>query len=55
MGHVGFRAAWKLSAAQFGKDFRDFVDAQVAAASILPNADIYSLWQNALQAQKAGS
>lgn len=55
MSRPGFRAAWKLSAAQFGKDFREFVDTQVAAAPITPNVDIYSLWQNVLLAQKGGS
>ena len=34
MSRAGFRAAWKLSAAQYGKHFREFVDAQVAAAPI---------------------
>jgi hypothetical protein len=55
MSRAGFRAAWKISAGQFGKDFRDFVDAQVAAAPILPNVDVYSIWQNALQTQEGGS
>lgn len=55
MSRAGFRAAWKLSAAQFGKDFREFVDTQVAAAPITPNVDLYSLWQNVLLAQKGGA
>jgi hypothetical protein len=52
MSHAGFRAAWQLSAPQFAKDFREFVEAQVAAAPLAPNVDTYSLWQNALQAQR---
>jgi hypothetical protein len=52
MSRIGFRAAWKLSAAQFGKDFREFVDAQVAAVPVASHADTYALWQSALQAQK---
>ena len=55
MSRAGFRAAWKLSAGQFGKDFRGFVDVQIPAAPISPNVDIYTLWQNTLQAQKGGS
>jgi hypothetical protein len=55
MSRAGFRAAWKLSAAQFGKDFREFVDAQIAAAPISPNLDTYTLWQNALRVQQVGS
>jgi hypothetical protein len=55
MSRAGFRAAWKLSAAQFGKDFREFVDTQIAAVPISPNVDTYPLWQSALQAQKGGS
>ena len=55
MRRAGFRAAWQLSATQFGKDFREFVEAQVAAAPISPNVDTYSLWQNALQAQRDGT
>lgn len=55
MSRAGFRAAWKISAAQFGKDFREFVETQITAAPISPNVDTYSLWQNALQAQKDGS
>jgi hypothetical protein len=55
MSRAGFRAAWKLSAAQYGKHFREFVDAQVAATPISVNVDTYTLWQNALQAQKGGS
>jgi len=54
MSRAGFRAAWRLSAAQFGKDFGEFVDAQIAAAPISQNVDTYTLWQNALQAQKGG-
>jgi len=55
MSRAGFRAAWKLSEAQFGKDFRKFVHAQIAATPISPNVDMYSLWQSALQGQKSGS
>ncbi len=45
MSFPGFRAAWKLSAAQFGKDFQAFVDAQVAETPIAPRADLYAEWQ----------
>jgi hypothetical protein len=55
MSRPGFRAAWKLSAAQFGNDYRQFVEEQIAAAPLTANVDTYALWQNALQAELAGS
>lgn len=55
MSRIGFRAAWKLSAPQFGNDFREFVDKQIAAVPTSPNVDTYAQWQNAMRALKAGS
>lgn len=55
MSRAGFRAAWKLSAAQFGKDYREFVDAQIAAAPLALNVDTYTQWQDALQTIKGGT
>ena len=53
MSYPGFRAAWKLSAAQFGKEFRAFVDAQVAATQTAFHVDIYAEWQKLVQAEGA--
>jgi hypothetical protein len=55
MSRPGFRAAWKLSAEQYGKDFRQFVEDQIAAAPLTANVDTYALWQNALQAEQVGA
>ena len=53
MSYPGFRAAWKLSAAQFGREFRAFVEAQVAATRTAVHVDIYAEWQKLVQAQGA--
>jgi hypothetical protein len=55
MGHVGFRISWRMMANQFGKEFRDFIDAQVAAAPIVTSLDIFAAWQKLLNAEKQGS
>ena len=52
MRHVGFRAAWKLLAGQFGRDFREFVDAQITAIPVAPGADIYEEWQKIVRAMR---
>jgi hypothetical protein len=46
----GFRAAWKLLGGQFGRDFREFVDAQVASRPVAKNIDVYDEWQKLVQA-----
>lgn len=53
MSYPGFRAAWKLSATQFGKEFRAFVDAQVAATQTAVHVDIYAEWQKLVRAEGA--
>jgi hypothetical protein len=53
MSHPGFRAAWRLLASQFGKEFRAFVDAQVAATPIASRVDIHAEWQKLVQAERA--
>lgn len=49
----GVRAAWKLSASQYGKDFREFVDALIATTPIAPNVDIQAEWQKAVRMESA--
>jgi hypothetical protein len=51
----GMRAAWKLSAPQFGPEFRAFGDAQVAQASREPYVDPYDIWKTTLQAELLAS
>jgi hypothetical protein len=53
MSFPGFRAAWRLSAAQFGKEFRGFVDAQVAVTPIAPTVDQYAEWQRIVRSEQA--
>ena len=53
MSYPGFRAAWKLSATQLGKEFRAFVDAQVAATQTAVHVDIYAEWQKLVRAEGA--
>ena len=52
MGQVGLRAAWKLLGGQFGGEFREFVDAQLAATSVAQTVDLYEEWQKTVQAIK---
>ena len=52
MGHVGFRAAWKLLGGHFGREFREFVDAQLAITPVAQTVDLYEEWQKTVQAMK---
>ncbi len=52
MGHVGFRAAWKVLGDQFGKGFREFVDAQLATTPVAGSVDLYEEWQKAIQVMR---
>lgn len=54
LSHVGFRVAWKLQAAQFGKEFRAFVDAQLAATPIATGQDSYAEFKRISQAESPG-
>jgi hypothetical protein len=53
MSRPGFRAGWRLLASQFGKEFRAFVEAQIAAAPIASHVDIYAEWQKLVQGERA--
>lgn len=53
MAFPGIRAAWKLSAAQFGSDFRDFVNSTLIKTPVVSGADAYSEWQKLLQAERS--
>jgi hypothetical protein len=52
VGQVGIRAAWKLHGGQFGRRFRDFVGAQLAATPVAQTVDLYAEWQKTVQAMK---
>jgi hypothetical protein len=52
MSQAGCRAAWRLLGGQFGRDYRAFVDAQIAANPIGQSADVYEQWQKTVQAMK---
>jgi hypothetical protein len=53
MASPGIRAAWKVSAGQFGTDFREFVNSTLMRTPVAPTADAYSVWQNLLQAERS--
>jgi len=53
MASPGMRAMWKVSAKQFGADFRDFVDGVVATVPVSCPADSYAAWQELLRSEIA--
>lgn len=52
MASPGIRAAWNVSAGQFGADFREFVDSTLTRTPVVPRADAYSEWQKILQSDQ---
>ena len=51
MKSPGMRAAWKLSAGQFGSDFGDFVTALVEQTPVAQGPDAYAQWQQLVRAE----
>jgi hypothetical protein len=51
MASAGMRAAWKLSAGQFGSEFRDFGNSLLAQVPTAQGADAYSEWQRNLKSE----
>ncbi|MHB1897499.1 MAG: hypothetical protein ACYCOY_12770, partial [Metallibacterium sp.] len=47
----GMRAAWKLSAEQFGSDFGDFVTVLVEQTPVAQGPDAYAQWQQLVRAE----
>jgi hypothetical protein len=45
----GLRAVWKISGAQFGRDFREFVSSIVEKTPAVRGVDAYAEWQKLLQ------
>ncbi len=41
----GLRAAWKVSAGQFGSGFREFADSLVARMPVTAGSDLYATWR----------
>jgi hypothetical protein len=52
MGHVGYRISWKMMAGEFGKEFSEFMDGQVAAAPIVTSQHIFVAWEKLRDAEK---
>ena len=50
MSNPGLRAAWQLSAGQFGGEFRHFVDSILTATPIKHVPDAYAEWKKLVQA-----
>ena len=51
MKSPGMRAAWQLSAGQFGSDFSDFVTVLVEQTPVAQDPDAYAQWQQLVRAQ----
>jgi hypothetical protein len=51
MASAGMRAAWKVSAGQFGHEFRDFVNSILPQVATVQGADSYSEWQRHLKSE----
>lgn len=51
MASPGMRVGWKFSAGQFGKEFREFVDAIVKEIPASRNADAFAEWQKLVRAE----
>jgi hypothetical protein len=51
MASAGMRAAWKVSAGQFGHEFRDFVNSILPQVATVQGADAYSEWQRHLKSE----
>jgi hypothetical protein len=51
MASTGMRAAWKLSAGQFGPEFRDFGNSLLAQVPTARGADAHSEWQRHLKSE----
>jgi hypothetical protein len=51
MSTPGVRAAWRLSAAQFGPDFRVFVDDLIAKSTFAASIDPFMAWEEKLKVE----
>ena len=51
MAFPGIRAAWRLSRAQFGPDFRAFGDGLVVSTPLAEKTDAYVDWQQLLRSE----
>jgi hypothetical protein len=49
----GVRASWKLLSGQFGREFREFVDASIERTPVVRDLDAYSEWHRLAQSQSA--
>jgi hypothetical protein len=51
MASAGVRAGWKLSAGQFGHEFRDFGNSLLAQTPMAQGGDAYCEWQRHLKSE----
>ena len=49
----GMRAAWRIGGAQFGANFRAFIDRTLASTPLAPPRDAYATWQEVLKQEHA--
>lgn len=49
----GMRAMWRVTSAQFGPDYRSFVDGVLKELPVAAQADAYSAWQEQLREELA--
>jgi hypothetical protein len=50
MSSAGLRAAWQISSGQFGREFVEFVNAELAQASLVPTKDSFEEWKSRVRA-----
>jgi hypothetical protein len=46
MSSAGLRSAWQVSSGQFGREFVEFVNAELAQTPLAPATDSYEAWRN---------
>jgi hypothetical protein len=50
----GLRACWRISAAQFGPEYRAFMDSLIRETPVAPPSDRLAQWNELVRAEKAG-
>jgi len=51
----GLRAAWRLSANQYGEEYVRFMDGIMKESTVQPEADLRATWLEAMRADRAGA
>jgi hypothetical protein len=55
MSLPGLRAAWQVSSGQFGREFVEFVDAELAQTPLAPATDSLEEWKSRVLAASAAA